>query len=422
MIFWHFWSFLAVEGGSKLIQKSADVTNALNLGWDKMWQNSILNAVEGGPYLLIVAIGMVIAVPGLIAYFYNYIFQFVYGGGAVGLSYAVTYMLVVVLLMALFSGRGETLGKLSYGLNRQILFFNEKLMSVQVARVSADDAIKSLQISNSAKIVLKMEYDKCLQTKRELPSLPSDKQATVEEILNLDPQYKCFKDLLNVKIAAIKVSFEAQNCTGLKAIACSGAKRSFDSFANNLRAALDNIKSDAVAKGISELYESYPGSATAKSGLQFGNALGNYLSGQAMKGDLFAQLYSSQVAYMHSLVGCLYLLGLFAPIFIGASFYPFSPRTCWVWLITFLHVGLAIVTYSVLIGASAMALVEAKAETVTDLQYAYMLGRFAPALSGGLAFFSAWKAASAAHANGQAIASTAVSVTSSVILSAIRVL
>ncbi|NBD31470.1 MAG: hypothetical protein GVY17_00455 [Cyanobacteria bacterium] len=57
---------------------------------------------------------------------------------------------------------------------------------------------------------------------------------------------------------------------------------------------------------------------------------------------------------------------------------------------------------------SALLIVKLEAQTFTQLQYAFMLGFFAPAIASGLASWSAWAAVKNAGQSGAQLASASI--------------
>lgn len=392
-----------------LVKRGSDTNSAINNGWDQIWQDSILNVQPNSPYWMVAEVARLIAAIGIIAFAINWSSKYAYVGPAAVLTQIPNFLGVAILIAAL-SNHAAPAANLSYALNRLIIYSNQQIMNQQVSRVTFETAVKSMQLIDQAKAAVRDEYNKCVNIKPELfPSQDAKKGVTA----NSDhSQTKCFKDLES-KLTQMQSDFQAENCNGIKAIACDPAIRVLE----DARKGVGNAFTSTIRRSGNNGILSFNDKIFAE---ELGKQVGNYVASKALLSILPTIMYAFQFVYMNTLVGGLYICGLSSPIFIAASFLPFTPRLCWSWLIYFLHFGLAIFWYSVLIGLAATLLVNAKGETLLDLQYALFIGIGAVGLSGGLAYFSANAAVQSAAANNQSLASMAVNTISNVALSVMR--
>lgn len=392
-----------------LVKRANDTNSAINTGWNQIWLDSILNVQPDSPYWMVAEVARLIAAVGIIAFAINWSSKYAYIGPAAVLAQLPNFLGVAILVAAL-SNHAVPAANLSYALNRLILHSNEQIMHLQVSRVTFETAIKSMQLIDRAKIAVRDEYNKCVNIKPEL--FPNQDGQTGVVANADDSQAKCYKDLES-KLAQMQSDFQSQNCNGIKAIACNPAIRVIDDARKGVADAFNSAMRREGNSGILGFNDKIFAD-------ELGKRVGNYVAGKAILSLLPTIMYAFQFVYMNTLVGGLYICGLSSPIFIAASFLPFTPRLCWSWLIYFLHFGLAIFWYSVLIGLAATLLVNAKGETLLDLQYALFIGIGAVGLSGGLAYFSANAAVSSAAANNQALASMAANTVSNIALTATR--
>jgi hypothetical protein len=423
---------LGVSGGIDLVKNSTDLSKDISHGWDQLWKDYITNSDSPGssthPYYFqqVVWVATIIAVPGIIAFFFNFILRFFMAGGAAAASHGIAYSLVLGLMMFALSNHAAPLGKFSYDLNKLILIFNDHIMTFRTADVTLSDSVNTFKVTEDAKTRVMDKYNECMnssldssgttsQQSQQSSSVDSSLQGGIER-----SQRAICLALLKQQVNQWRQDYQTKYCNGI-INSCNGAVQYLTYVGQGISDAWNNAQFRYDARQQSTPNQKDPSALTLLSS-EIGSAIRNAAGGLYMKTDLFLDQYSSQFGFMHGLVGGLFLLGMFSPVFVSGSLYPISPRPFWTWLILFLHIGLIICLYNVLIGVAATALIKAKADTVTDLQYAYFLGRFAPAIASGIGFFSGWKALSAAQQNAQAIAGAAISVATTIITTAISFL
>lgn len=418
----------AVDGGSDVAENAAKTTQAIAEGWDTVWQQTIVNPPIDGSYWQVGWAASWVATIGCLIFIFNRatkIFEANNMSGAL-FSQAFTYFLIPLFIWVGLANHGAAIANISYGINRVILYSNEKIMQTQIAATNFGEAVTGMQLTSLAQSQLRQQYQDCMNLKDQPPSSPNGESTPLNDVLANNPQFRCFQDLKD-NITALQNDFEARNCEGIKVVTCNGVFRLFQ----EADAALGQGLADA-RKQIGEQLNNK--SNDQKAGYFFTTNLpllvasavarkaGDYLAGGAIHAALKPVLYAFQFDYMNTLVGGMFLCGISGPIALASSLIPFSPRTIWVWLIAFFSFGMAIFYYSVLIGTVASLIVAAKAETFTALQYAFFLGIFAPAISSVLALGGAWAAAKSAQANGHAIGAAGFSFASTMIVSALRFL
>lgn len=423
--------FFALKGGTDIAESAANTTDAISQGWDTVWQQTIVNPPVDGSYWQVVWVATWVANIGCLIFIFNKA-QKLFGAGSMSaalFSGGVTYFLIPVFIWVGISNHGAIAGNISYGINRLILFSNQKIMNSQIASTTFREAVTSMHLTSLAQNELRARYQDCMNVRDQptpAPASSTGQTIPLDQVALSNPQFQCFQDLRE-QISRMQAEFSAQHCRGLQGLTCNGVVRLFQRAGTAIGQGLE----DAQNQISQQLANQTPGEmagyffhtniplivagAVARSS-------GNYLAGGAIHAWLKPVLYAFQFDYMNTLVGGMFLCGMSAPIALAASLIPFSPRTIWVWLIAFFSFGMAIFYYDVLIGTVATLIVAAESETFSTLQYALFLGLFAPAISSVLALSGAWAAARAAQANGSAIASASFSMVSSVIMSFLRFL
>lgn len=416
----------ALDGGTEIAENASKTTEAIALGWDTVWQQTIVNPPVDGSYWQVAWVASWVATIGCVIFMFNRATRlFEAGNMSVPLmSQSVTYFLVPLFIWVGLSNHGAIAANVSYGINRVILFSNEKIMQTQIASTSFGEAVTGMQLTSLAQNELRQRYQDCMNLKDQPPMNTTGESVPLADVVEKNPQFQCFQDLRD-SITALQADFQARNCKGIKAIACNGVVRVFQEAASAIGQGLEDAQGQIIEQLANKSTVEKAGyffttnvpllvaGAVAKEG-------GDYLAGGAIHQWLKPVLYAFQFDYMNTLVGGMFLCGMSAPIALAASLIPFSPRTIWVWLIAFFSFGMAIFYYTILIGTVAALIVAAEAETFTALQYAFFLGVFAPAISSVLALGGAWAAARSAQANGHAIAAASFSFASSIAVSLLR--
>lgn len=421
--------FFAVDGGSEIAENAAKTTQAIASGWDKVWQQTVVNPPIDGSYWQVGWVASWVATIGGLIFIFNRatkLFEANNMSGAL-FSQAFTYFLIPLFIWIGLANHGAAIANISYGINRVILFSNEKIMQTQIAATTFGEAVTGMQLTSLAQNELRQKYQDCMNLKDQPPPVGSDGETVpLDDVLANNPQFQCFQDLSD-DITALEAEFGARNCQGVKALTCNGVFRLFQQTRQSIGQGLEDARR--------EIGERLENKSTAQKAKYFfttnvpllvagavARKAGDYLLGGGIHAWLKPVLYAFQFDYMNTLVGGMFLCGMSGPIALASSLIPFNPRTIWVWLIAFFSFGMAIFYYSVLIGTVASLIVAAEAETFTALQYAFFLGVFAPAISSVLALGGAWAAAKSAQANAHAIGAASFSFASSIIVSALRFL
>jgi len=377
---------LALAGAADLINQSADFTQEISAGWDEIWQDTIVNAPANEIYALIVKGASWLALVSTAVWVMSWAPRFLRGQL---LMQSAFYLIIPLLIFLGLANQGQTIANLAYGLNRLILYGNELALEQQIAAINLKESIQNMNLTDIAVTELRSQFNTCAH----LDPAPSGSSEA-------DPRQKCFAEL-EAEIDQLREEFATDYCTSLSSFACSGALESFTEFGQALGEAIVEANDKYQETNPDMFYSRFMLIETAK-------RAGNYLLGSRLKSGMGYILRAIQFGYMNMLVGGLFLLGLSAPFFVAASLIPFQPRTVWTWLISFLAFGLAIFFYNTLVGMSALLIVKLEAQTFTQLQYAFMLGFFAPAIASGLASWSAWAAVKNAGQSGAQLASASI--------------
>lgn len=416
----------AIEGGAEILKKSAAKTDELTKGWDDMWQQVVVNPPTNGTYHMVALVASWVATFLAVAWLFNRAPQIFKGQP---LLPAFSFLIVPVLISVGISNHAVNMAKLSYGINRVLLYSNNLAMSIQVVTTSFNDAVANMNLTSEAKDIFQREMQRCADLKPNNPVVPSSQtpassqpgqpQPTGQNSFDTDPQTQCYRKLL-AKIDKMQADFQRERCSGFKRVTvCSGAADFFRHGRQGLEEGIDKLQEDFNRDPNSINIYTDP-TRYAFEGVA--RRLEGYIAAGTALDTFKSILYSIQWVYMNLLVGGMFLSGLSGPIALAMSLGPITPRPIWQWLIYFCGFGLAMFYYNALIGMTAAIIVSSKNQSMTELQYALMLGVFAPAASGYLAHNQVQNAVRGIGQNAAMAAGIGASVASTVGVALIRVL
>ena len=285
-----------------------------------------------------------------------------------------------IFLIILFLGNQGTYSRaLAYGLRDKINYWSEDLMTAQIAGVSLAEAMSEQLLVEEVKNQIKNQADKCMQMPQPevvLPSLkrpPSDPNNPLT--LEQDQAYRYF-ECLEKLIAYI----EQKTQEGLQDKLCGTGCTYFKEFMKAMAlAAATGFSAEANIRV--EDYQAINNPAVDKSLEEDYQRMADFVKNFEKNGWMYV-FNIVQWLWMSFIEFALWLMGLFAPLFIAMSIIPGKQNMFMFWLIQFMTIGLAKVAYIAVVGVVAAQISTSGTVLLTqDARFFMALGAFAPAVS-----------------------------------------
>jgi len=342
---------IAATGASDILQRGIDTSQGIAETWNKQW----LNVFQSELYHSVVSLAALFAAGALVFFMIQFIRRMVLEED---LATSLQSLLIPLVVIVLLANNGYLLGNSTLSLRNVIHGLSDKVLSQTLLEVKLQDAIQASVDKGSVSTQISALLSQC-------------------EGLVGQKQQDCFKSA-NQQAQAIIQDYQAKHPTG------SQPFQGLTDWLNQLSQQANDF-SQAQGGGIS--------------GSLFQGA--GYLSGflGAISQSLAqALLLAFQWAFANILEIALLLTGLMGPIAVaGALMY--EGKSLWAWLTGFFAIGMAQVSYNIIVGLAAVVVVNAN---VTDtLGFLVIIAILAPALAlalasgGGMVVFNIINAGSA---------------------------
>jgi hypothetical protein len=342
---------LAATGASDILQRGINTSQGIAETWNKQW----LNVFQSELYHSVVSLAGLFAAGALVFFMIQFIRRMVLEED---LATSLQSLLVPLVVIVLLANNGYLLGNSTLSLRNVIHGLSDKVLSQTLLEVKLQDAIQASVDKGSVSTQISALLSQC-------------------EGLVGQKQQDCFKSA-NQQAQAIIQDYQSKHPTG------SQPFQGLTDWLNQLSQQANDF-SQAQGGGIS--------------GSLFQGA--GYLSGflGAISQSLAqALLLAFQWAFANILEIALLLTGLMGPIAVaGALMY--EGKSLWAWLTGFFAIGMAQVSYNIIVGLAAVVVVNAN---VTDtLGFLVVIAILAPALAlalasgGGMVVFNIINAGSA---------------------------
>ena len=342
---------LAATGASDILQRGIDTSQGIAETWNKQW----LNVFQSELYHSVISLAALFAAGALVFFMIQFIRRMVLEEDLATSLQSLLLPLIVIMLLA---NNGYLLGNSTLSLRNVIHGLSDKVLSQTLLEVKLQDAIQASVDKGSVSTQISALLSQC-------------------EGLVGQKQQDCFKSA-NQQAQAIIQDYQAKHPTG------SQPFQGLTDWLNQLSQQANDF-SQAQGGGVS--------------GSLFQGA--GYLSGflGAISQSLAqALLLAFQWAFANILEIALLLTGLMGPIAVaGALMY--DGKSLWAWLTGFFAIGMAQVSYNIIVGLAAVVVVNAN---VTDtLGFLVVIAILAPALAlalasgGGMVVFNIINAGSA---------------------------
>ncbi|MDJ0576749.1 MAG: hypothetical protein QNJ65_16470 [Xenococcaceae cyanobacterium MO_234.B1] len=378
-----------------ILENSVNQMRETQEWWDDLWQDTFApdpSNLSGNisiysftrPVRFLVGIG-------LIFWLFDYGKKVVNSRGMAHTIQIFTESLVPILLIVLFlANQGFYSRLLAYGLRDVVNSWSEGVLEQQILGEKLGSALKEQLLAESVKNEVRQQAEKCWQMPRPEVILPSpqrpatnpDNPLTIEQ----DQAYQ-YLECLDKLVLFI----QEQEAAARRSESCEGGCAWFVSFMKALDFAVSQSRENEIQMRTNDYNPIDP--------------LGTIdpLERDRLERQLLAQSYRTtadvvknlekkgwmyvftvvQWLWMSFLEMSMWLLGLFAPLFVALALIPGKQNMFVFWLIEFLSIGLAKLAYIALIGIVA---VQISTETSTvilsqDQRFFMALGVFAPGVS-----------------------------------------
>ncbi|MDX2244965.1 MAG: hypothetical protein NW224_30180 [Leptolyngbyaceae cyanobacterium bins.302] len=351
-------SLLAVTGASGILQNGLTTAQGIAETWNLQW----LNIFQSELYHAIVSTAGLFAAGALLFFMIQFIRRMVMEEDfATGLQSLILPLIIVCLL----ANNGYMLSRGTLAMRSVIHGLSNQIMSMTLMEVKLQDAVQASVDKGAVSSQINALLSQCQGMVGErqqacFKSANEQAEAIVQDYQSTHPVSNAFADFLT----SMKQGVLGQGITG--AIETGGGQ-------------ID------TSQGIPGAIQSLP-SAGAFGILGFAGGMMGALSESLVKTVLLAM----QWAFANILEIAMLLSGLMGPFAIAGAI-AFEGKSLWAWLTGFFALGMAQISYNIIVGLAAVVVVNAD---VTDtLGFLVIISILAPALAlalaagGGMAVF-----------------------------------
>lgn len=373
--------------------------------WDKLWKKTFDPtdpAANISIYSFTHIVRFILGI-GLIFWIFDYGKKMVNSRGVShNLQIFGESFLPVVLILLFLANQGLYSRVLAYGLRDIINSWTNGVLEAQITGRSFRQAMEEQLLLEETKNEIRNQAEKCIQMprpdvtvpSRERPELDPQNPLTVEQ----EQVYDYFDCIKKLQTFIERKQQEAQNSRG-----CLGGCGFFVGFMKAMRTAAYNIFTNEADKRVSDAQRLNSEEAAFREQYQ---EMADFIKSLPNKTWIY-MFAASQWFAIAFLEGSMWLLGLFAPLFLALAIIPGKQNMFYFWLIEYMTIGLAKVAYVVVVGITAIQSTEpTQALFLTqDQRFFFALSIFAPGVSfaivtaGGIAAASSFRSQSVGSAN-----------------------
>lgn len=383
--------------------------------WEDLWQqtfepNNVSNNIS--LYTLTTVVRTILGV-SVIFWLYKYGQKMIGVSGYAAQMMITAEMVLPALLIALFlSNQAHYSRLLAYGMRDVINSWSTGVMSQQLQGERIQTALNDQLLLQDAKNEITSQGQKCLQMPQPAVAIPSATRPTNEAELNqLTIEQLQVYDFLECieKLGELADQRRRDSLTtvcGPSNRTCAALQRYWDNFWNSITTAHQKqVEQRVKTNSIGGVINSTINSVNPFTQGNLFEIIGTSLASAGYQ----KILNFVQWMWMGFLELALWLNALFAPIFIAASIIPGQQNLFVTWIISFLTIGLAKVSYLMVIGIVAIQLSQTSL-LAEDLRFPMALGLFAPGVSLAVVTAGGIAAASSFRSQSVGLATTAASV------------
>ncbi len=373
---------IPIQASTDILQSSLDVMTSTQQTWDEIWEATLSGGSSSSvsvPYFMLNQVAKFIAV-AVILYF-----LFTWGGKMArsnSLQITLPQLLVVIGILALLQGNGESMSHLTLGLRGVINHWRNGMLTMQIADVQVGAAIQDQLMTDSARNFLIQKLQVCEAMPAPSVSLPSPTRPSdpdpplTQEQQQLYLKMECYQSVRETA-TTLKAEYEAQHCTAIPGVqqVCLAFTRFMDSF-------MESMDDTLAAEWDKILHGNF---AIADDTIL---SLRDFTLGTLASLGVKYFLNALQWVFTNLFEMAFWLSAITAPIMLALSLAPAANRGMLPivdWVITFFSIGLMQIYYVALIGIMAVLMAKVDTAFLSDLRFPLMLGVFAPLIAFALA-------------------------------------
>ena len=404
--------------------------NNTEIWWDQLWEstfNPTPVVVNGGVasaaglenttnlslYAFVNPTRLLLGI-GLIFWLFSFGYKMVESKTVAQSTHSLLKLFVPVFIALLFLANQATYSRvLAYGMRDLVNSWSEGVMNLQVTDFSVREALQDRLVTEDAKEEVARKFAACnAMDKPEviIPSLvrPDTSDPDIPPITPAQRKVYDYLECLDELSAYAQEKLDAADAERQ----CSGSVcRIYKSFLNIFLNVSANAYDYEAAKRLygetptdqasidklAEIRQRLDSSLEKRDEFLNPEAVDQFVASLSSPSKPF--LYFTQWMWVSTLELAMFLLALFAPMFIALSVIPGRQNMFNFWLIEYLTIGLAKMAYTIVIGIVAVQLASSDSGFI-DNTFFMSLGIFAPAVSfavvasGGLAAASSFRSQS----------------------------
>ena len=417
----------ALAQDREILLRTSQNMDSIEAWWDKLWETtfnppplaSTSVADSSGMekttnlslYAFVNPVRFLLAI-GLTFWLFNFgLKMYESKGAAMGTQVFLQLFFPVFMAILFLSNQAVYSRVLAYGLRDVINSWSSGVMELTIADVNVRTAIQDLLVTEDAKEVILQKWETCQAMPQPEVSIPSaDRPNTIsnsnENSLPLTIEQRqvydyleCLQKLSDFAELQLNEADAARRCSGF---ACNTFKTLYRVFYNIGTATYDQELSRRIDNGTALSSTSSSSEIIKDADVQIEDlAVDSEEFISTLTNPSKSLLYFTQWMWISSLEMALFLLGLFAPMFIAVSIIPNRQNMFAVWLIETLTIGIAKLAYITVVGIVAVQKVSPENfQGVLDNTFFMTLGIFAPAVSfavvtaGGIAAATSYRSQS----------------------------
>lgn len=337
---------LAVNGSAELLERglavSEDISDIFGAYWTQIFQSELYDHIT---YL-----ASIFAVGCLLFFMMRWVYAAVHEGDFREPIRSLIWPLIVVIML---TNNGVLLGYMTRSIRDIMNDVAEQTLEIVLLNVTLEEAIRGALAKGAITAEATAQIAQC-------------------QTLLGDAQIECLQ-AANEQIQATLADFESHWLVGAVSTGASIVFPWLDDLSNSIQGAT----------------QAYASSGSLTEGLSgfFGGFFGTQF-----RSLIYSFLMSWQWAFVNLIQISLLLTGLIGPIAVAASLLPFGGKPIFAWLTGFLSLGFAQICYNIVVGLSAVVVLNANVYDTNG--FLVLIAILAPALAlalsagGGLAIFN----------------------------------
>lgn len=348
-------SFLVAEAAAQILQNGVSISQGTTDAWNKQWDSVFHSTL----YTAINELAITFAVGSLIFYivqlFRNMAFEEV--------SEHLVELAWPMIVIAMLANNAYLTANATLAMREVINKTSTEILSTTLLQVKMEDAIHNAVLRKAIGGQITAQISQC-------------------EGLVGEPQKEC---LLNANAQVQQTIRDFQQNTGIPGSFVTMGAAVEDAFMNN--PLVQGTVGAAQSAGGAVSNGNVLGAAPAAVAGFFGGYLNS-----TIESVISTILLAFQWAFANILQISMLLTGLIGPLAVAGSLLPFGTKSIYTWVIGFFSLGMAQISYNIIVGVCAVVIVNAD---ITDVDgFLVIVGLLGPALAmaiatgGGISVFN----------------------------------